>query len=326
MAHPSTRLVQTSAPGKFVLSGEYAVLLGAPALVAAVDRYAKCSLEIRRIDNWSIRSQPPFWNADFTLESLKETTPRDRVAYALQCLSRVVELPEHARLAMDTRSLFQFGKKIGMGSSAATLVSLYVAICVLGNLEHTIEGALDLHSQVRGSGSGLDVAASYHGGVIEFRERHARPIQLPHGLELKVFYAGASTSTSDRVVAFRSWIASQPASTVDRFCTASEGVVESTGSAGEFLDALRYFVEVQELIDNGSGLGIWGPQHRAMKSLANREGVLYKPSGAGGGDIGLAVSVNKEILERLEVDAERIGLRALDTSLVEQGVTVEMAS
>ncbi len=326
MVPTSTDVVRTSASGKVVLSGEYAVLLGAPAIVAAVDRSAKCSLETNSTGNWSIRSQPPFWNADLTLQDLQDASPRDRVAYALRCLSRLVELPCHAQLIMDTRSLFHFGKKIGMGSSAASLVSLYVAICTMGKVEHSLDEALDLHSKVHGSGSGLDVAASYHGGVIEYRERQVAPLSLPDGLHFKVFYAGASTSTKDRVESFQRWIASQPESTADRFCTAAIGVVESTKSAEGFLDALRYFVGIQELIDNGSGLGIWGPQHRAMKSLANREGVLYKPSGAGGGDIGLAFSVDKEVLERLVVDGERMGLPVIETSLVQQGVTVESAS
>ena len=39
-----TRTVVASAPGKIVLSGEYAVLAGAPAIVMAVDRRARVAI------------------------------------------------------------------------------------------------------------------------------------------------------------------------------------------------------------------------------------------------------------------------------------------
>ena len=323
MGPPSTSSVRTVAPGKLVLSGEYAVLLGAPALVAAVDRCATCSLELADTGNWSIRSQPAFWNSDLTLDEIETSETRDLVVQVLKCLGAQTDLPPHARLAVDTRPLFHFGKKMGLGSSAATLVSLYVALCTMHNVPHTLEGAIDLHSQINRSGSGLDVATSYQGGVIQFQDHGVKPAGIPEGLKFRIFYAGASTTTSDRVLSFKSWISSQPKNTRDRFFAASVGVVESTDKAGEFLDALRYFNEIQELIDIESGLGIWGPQHRAMRSLANRDAVLYKPSGAGGGDVGLAISTDEEVLNKLAADAERIGLMPIDASLGYQGVRVD---
>ena len=37
-------MIVASAPGKAVVSGEYAVLAGAPALIAALDRRVTCTL------------------------------------------------------------------------------------------------------------------------------------------------------------------------------------------------------------------------------------------------------------------------------------------
>ena len=60
-----------------------------------------------------------------------------------------------------------------------------------------------------------------------------------------------------------------------------------------------------------------------MKSLANQEGVLYKPSGAGGGDIGLAISTDLDALDRLVESAEKMGLKEIDAQIQDAGVRVE---
>ena len=49
-------MIEASAPGKLVLSGEYAVLSGGPALVAAVDRRVTCTLSSREQGGWRFLS------------------------------------------------------------------------------------------------------------------------------------------------------------------------------------------------------------------------------------------------------------------------------
>lgn len=315
--------VYVSAPGKVVISGEYAVLIGAPALAMAISRRASCSVQIADKGEWSIRSQPSFWNGEFSLVEIARSQTNDLIASALQQIGKTVALPSRAELSMDTRSLFHFGKKMGLGSSAASLVSLYIAVCTLCEMEYSLEGALVLHDKVYKSGSGIDIATSYTGGIVQFQDRDVQSIKLPTGIKTRVLYVGTSTTTSDKVLLFKDWLSEQSKSTTERIKSASEAVVNSVGQAADFLDALRYFVEIQEFIDSGSRIGIWGPQHRAMKSLANREGVLYKPSGAGGGDIGLAMSTDSEALDRLVESAEKMGLKEIDAQVEDPGVRVE---
>ncbi len=307
------------------MSGDYAVLLGAPAIVIAVDRRASCTLDVTSEGGWRFRSQPPMWNAELSLDAIRNSKSEDLLAYALRCLNASFDLPEHADLSMDTRGLYSFGKKLGLGSSAASLVALYAAASELAGTSHSMEGALALHEQFRTGGSGIDVAASYCGGVICFETGKVKPLKMPASLNFRVFYVGVSTNTEGRVLSFQNWIKTQPASSVEQFREASTRVVQSVQSSDSFLDALRYFIEVQELIDNASGLGIWGPQHRAMKAVANREGVLYKPSGAGGGDIGIAFSTSIEGLDRLSQQVERMGGVEINTAIDYDGVTVGSA-
>lgn len=289
----------------------------------AVNRRANCCIQVTDSGDWSISSQPSFWDANLTLDEITHSPTNDLISSSLNRISKKVQLASHAKLNIDTRTLFQFGKKMGLGSSAATLVSLYVAVLVLCNERYSVEGALQLHDLVYTSGSGIDVATCFNGGVIRFIERQVESINLPTGIWTKVFFVGSSTTTSDKVSLFQEWLSAQPESTADRIRDASSGVVDAVDQANEFLEALRYFIEIQEFIDNGSRIGIWGPQHRAMKSLANRDGVLYKPSGAGGGDIGLAISSDLEALDRLVADAEKLGSKEIGAQIESSGVRVE---
>ena len=67
--------VRTSAPGKVILSGEYAVLDGAPAVVMAVDRRARVSVSAGSGD-WHRVSAPGLFEGDFeaTLREIETFT------------------------------------------------------------------------------------------------------------------------------------------------------------------------------------------------------------------------------------------------------------
>ena len=51
------RGVTASAPGKLVLAGEYAVLAGAPAIVAAMDRRVVCRVAVAERGHWQFLSR-----------------------------------------------------------------------------------------------------------------------------------------------------------------------------------------------------------------------------------------------------------------------------
>src|SRR5262245_37809403 len=134
------------APGKVVISGAYAVLEGAPAIVAAVDRYV--TADARR-------------TAD-------AVTPEVRAA-----------LGNRDAPAFDARALRRGDNKLGLGSSAAILVASLGAVALrdLGPLSddalaaQVFEPALAAHRAAQGGGSGIDVAASTYGGVLIAQRR-----------------------------------------------------------------------------------------------------------------------------------------------------------
>ncbi len=158
------------APGKLVVLGEYAVLDGAPALVAAVDRGVCCEV-----------------NPGHGIE-----TPED---------------DRFARVALEgaPRRLYRFTDwnpvslpdKPGFGASAAATV----AGCLAGFGPDDLEQrALRVHHQVQGGGSGIDVRASVSGGLREWPDGRARS-----NLPLSAIYSGRSARTGPRVQRYLAW-------------------------------------------------------------------------------------------------------------------------
>ena len=98
---------RVSAPGKVILSGEYAVLRGAPAVVMAVDRRAVVTVEPG--------------DAEIRCIGLEGRTDTLLVDCVLGALGR--ERPA-ARFTLDTSAFSDGPEKLGIGSSAALAVSV----------------------------------------------------------------------------------------------------------------------------------------------------------------------------------------------------------
>jgi phosphomevalonate kinase len=225
--------VKVIAPGKLVLTGAYAVLEGAPAIVVAVDRYAEAD----------------------------------------------TELPGK----IDVRPLYDdAGKKLGLGSSAASLVaSLGARAVARGEDPRNAAVRADLfraaraaHAREQGGGSGVDVAASVHGGALRYTidrtEPSIRAVDWPSGLVLSAFWSGTSARTSDllaRVDALR--------------------VRGGAGGAPAFVRRAAAFGRALAVLGEAADAAIVPPPFAELALLAEREGGAFLPSGAGGGDVGI---------------------------------------
>ncbi|MBV9947136.1 MAG: hypothetical protein JOZ69_09835, partial [Myxococcales bacterium] len=166
------------APGKLVLTGGYAVLEGAPAVVIAVDRYAAADAS---------RTGPCLG-------------PELRAAFG-----------DEPTPVVDVASLHHpSGRKLGLGSSAAALVASLGARAIARGADLAaaavrsalFELARRCHAGGQRGGSGVDVAASVFGGVLRYEIDAAgvaaiRALELPAGLRVVAYDSGASVRTSD---------------------------------------------------------------------------------------------------------------------------------
>ena len=165
--------MKLSAPGKIFLAGEYAVLDGAPALVAGLDLrlHAECGpaarTELVRGDaRWSSGPVPAelrFAKAGLDLGA--------------RLCAEEGRAPRSLRLSFeDDFSLA--GLKLGLGGSAAATVIGVRAACLAHERPVTDAEVLALAAAAHwagqgGSGSGGDVAACTLGGVLRVRALHA---------------------------------------------------------------------------------------------------------------------------------------------------------
>jgi phosphomevalonate kinase len=255
--------VRVLAPGKLVLTGAYAVLEGAPAIVAAVDRYASADV----------------------------AAPRE----------------------VETCSLYdEAGQKLGLGSSAASMVVTEAAMAEAG-------------------GSGVDVAAAVHGGILRYTasgaEASARPVELPPGLAFAAFWSGTSARTSDlraRVDALREPARRPLLGALHAASIAAAGAVEA-GDLALFVDTARRFGRALEALGRAADAPIVPPAFAELAALAGDEHAAFYPSGAGGGDVGIWLGSRSPSasflaragalsMRRLDLGFDRGGVRLLDST------------
>ncbi len=310
-------MIEFSAPGKVVLWGEYAVLTGAPAMVMAVNRIARCRIEPRPTD-W--RCQASGFEGTEAISSKATLTagelPQDSVArVAAAVVQQLPQAPEGADVLLDTSEFYRAGRKLGIGSSAAICVAAYTAIATLSGVEPSYPDALACHRNLQGSaGSGIDVAAAYFGGLQRFQDGDGTPGTLPEGLLMRFFWTGKPAITSAHLSRFQVWSTRRDTTELTALGTASETLFGETTIA-----ALQHYVDCLRALDNAAELGIYDSSHTYLNTLANGHQVVYKPCGAGGGDIGVAFSDDAERLIAFTSAAEQ-RFEMLPLEIAEYGI------
>ena len=315
--------VEASAPGKLVLSGEYAVLAGAKAVVAAVDRRVLCSVQRRNQGDWSFKSEGYFFESIHTVDELFNDLPDADPARFIARLAKTNVLPRHAAVTIDS-SLFYLGKeKLGIGSSAAVTVALGHALAALEGQETDIEKLYAVHRNLQHNiGSGLDIAAAHHGGITLFQNGQAKT----HGIDPSVHYgfvfSGESTQTPHMIDRFNKWRGETSPPSLVKLIAAANGVAEASLNASAFMSRMKDYIQAFVQLDQEAQIGIFGPGHKTAMGLAERHGVLYKPCGAGGGDMGGAFSTDDHALTRFKRGVEEKGLNVIQLEITDDGVQV----
>lgn len=345
MRHPAPEAqlkIVASAPGKMVLCGEYAVLQGAPALALAVDRRAHVEIRVRSEGTSLLESSLLDRVIPCTIGPSGITTdPATSVARSMPLVNDLVRqlagltskegfhLPP-LHVILNTQQFYREGKrehtKLGLGSSAALLVALSAAFrCLVGALQGrqdqdvTWPEVWALHQALPNQrGSGIDVASSYHGQLILFQKRSSdtppsvRVFELPSRLHLWMVWTGRSTSTSVMLDQLARWQKLQPEAYRASMKMLSRAAQQSAeyaeaGRVDLLLQSFRSYAKALKSLSEASGVEIISKEHQEIQAAAESMGLVYKPSGAGGGDIGFVATEDVSLIEPFRHRIELMG-------------------
>ena len=298
-----------TAPGKLIVTGEYAVLDGAPALVLAIDRRA-----VARIATGA-HGRSPFLLAvaDEHARRRGADNPAARAALAIR---------------VDSSACYDGTLKLGLGSSAAVTVAataLALAHEIRSDLvsahevqelrsdpvfaREVLSVALAAHASAQGAkgarGSGADVAAAVHGGVIEFavtaHEDPAGSVRVvrkswPASVRLIPFFTGVAADTATLVATVTAARAANPVA-IDAAFTAIADASRAASAAvtapadlaaTALISALALAGSAIDRLGVAAGVALVPACVTAARSAMSRFGGTAKTTGAGGGDIGIA--------------------------------------
>ena len=316
-------MTYASAPGKIVLWGEYAVLTGAPAGVMALSNLAKVCIEPSKDEYWHFRSAGFVSEPASCPSNQLPNTPQSTFVSLILAhwgYRSLAQCSAPLRITTDSSAFFAGNQKLGLGSSAAVCTATYRALCELTQRLPALSEVMTLHRGWQGGkGSGLDVASTWHGGLIHFQQGEARPADWPASLYWQVVWSGKSAKTTDHITHFDQWRQQANSAPLDELATLSNAICER----GPNLSLLAEYCQALKALDEAAILNIFTQEHARLGKLAAASGVLYKPCGAGGGDIGVAFSENPNDLAAFRQQAAGNGFLPLDLEMATDGVAFQ---
>jgi phosphomevalonate kinase len=318
-------VITTTAPGKLFLTGEWAVLRGAPAVVAAVDRVVRVTFEVEPGDGpLTIESvaENRRWRG---LASVSELPEGDAGA-VVAALRRVG--PAEGHVTVDSRAFLIGERKLGLGRSAATIAAAVAARRLLDRAsvapDAVLPDALVANALFQtGVGSGADVAASVYGGLVT-AERSDDGLavtrrRLPEGASLIAGWTGESAATTPLVSRF----AAMPSPPVFVELAATARAAANAVRAGDlaaFTETVDRSADLLARFGEETGLPVVTPALRRLVETARRAGAVAKPSGAGGGDCGIALAPSPSVAAVVRAAWRDAGILPLDVTIAADGV------
>ena len=321
-----------TAPGKIILSGEYAVLRNAPAVVMAIDRRAIVSV-VPHNEPWCVVRTPGYengaWRFEYgdngTIEWLDELPSAGlRLPETVLSQSTVGQVTPSV-ITIDTGAFLDpgSGMKLGLGSSAAATVALTAVLSEpTSGAEEIWSSARRAHEAMQG-GSGVDIAASCFGGLLKYRRHDEFPpatIHWPESISFGIYFSGVSANTRSAIEEADQ--SGRSASSWDDLISAAadSATAWQEGDAANILSSMRRYTRQLADFDIATDAGIFSVGHEALCTAGEALGIVYKPCGAGGGDCGIALSTDIALLEEFSGVAVAQGFVPLDAGRDNRGL------
>lgn len=370
-------MIRVSSPGKLFLSGEWSVLeMGNPGIVAAVNKRVHVEIEESErieltIDDFKIKGlgarledgKLVFERELSDYEKEKLIFPKASIETAIRYLGETKTFWIRSWGDMSQLEVDGQVKKIGFGSSAASVVSFISGILALNGMDVSERRTRDIiyklsaaaHYFAQGKvGSAFDVAASTYGGVFVYKRFDSKwlvsqmergsplkeiaesewpgwlveELEIPEGFRLDIGWTRDSASTSVMVKEMNSFKEANPDEHKRMFDQIADLVRESipewkTKNKEKILDNLRRNEDFLRELGEKTGVNIETPDLRRLSDIANQQGAAGKLSGAGGGDCGIAVSFDDSVSEKVRSSWKEAGFPTIDATIDYDGVRAD---
>lgn len=306
--------LKATAPGSFMLLGEYAVLYGKHAVVCAVNKRITVTLTPREDESIEIQSALLGHYAT-TLSQLIIEKPFQFVLGVLKHYQHKLKRGCHIEITSD------FSDKVGLGSSAAVTVATLAALVSWLNIkmqpQDVVRQGRNIVRTVQGSGSGADVAASVYGGIVAYQAQPLSIEKIAVTHPITALYAGFKTPTVEAIQKVQQHFASHP--NLFLYLCHTIGQCSLSGIHALRKEQWKHFGEVMN-IQQGlmESLGVNMPILRDMiDDLRRQPGILgAKISGSGMGDCVIGLGDAPDI-------ATLNGVQRIPVEITLQGVQCE---
>jgi phosphomevalonate kinase len=315
------------APGKLFVTGEYAVLTGAPAVVAAVDRYAHVRFDLTPGDGPLVVESEAEGRALTLARPLAGSIPGGDAGAVVAALRAVASRPgASGRVTVDSRAFLVGERKLGLGRSSATLAAATAALLGSATSASVLTTALAANASFQdGLGSGADVAASVYGGVVEVTRGgvglQVTARQLPAGLHLVAGWTGDSAHTTPLLARFAAATRTGQVRALDDLRATAVAAADAVarGDAAALAAAVDRSATLLERLGEETGIAIVTPALARLVAAARRVGAAAKPSGAGAGDCGIALATSPAQAAAIRAAWQEEGILPLPIAIAPEG-------
>ena len=314
-------------PGKVFWIGEYAVLYGAPSVVASVDRTVDVQWTADSRDELRVATSvcdpfvalrgsgdaPSHWWPD----PLPEEAGLVRACIDALREQRLLRDDRSGLLTVDSAGLGG-DAKYGLGSSGAAASGVVAALArPMVPTEVLAATALAAHDSWGKVGSGADVLVSMHGGIQSVQDRQVTRLHMPNSLQARIIFTGTAANTRTMVRAMNAWRDANPDAAAAlfeqlRIAATSGRQALLDGDGDTFVRAVAAYAVLEATLTIESKVPIINARVRAAMNAAADCGLVAKPSGAGGGDIVIAFANTQVDDNALAAACQSAGCTLLD--------------
>ncbi len=213
--------MQTRAPGKIILSGEHSIVHGASAIAVAVNQYANWTIQstqkpgitlsltnLNTRQHYSLNQLNLLYHTYLSLQETSHHPPSESdhiylysIAYFLKCY-----LKDAHSIALHLSLDSQIPIGAGMGSSAATLSALQIALHQHFKVNYNHLKITELTAQFEkiqhGCISQIDSRIVTSGGIIEVYNQQATPFKCNLNHQWRLIFTGIPESTTGACVSY----------------------------------------------------------------------------------------------------------------------------